>query len=71
MPTSKRMLGQPALNVRPINPALRRALRDLARARGEEMYRYIARVLADHVAAETEAQGLDLVTDFRCLTGVE
>ena len=37
MPTSKRLLGLPALNVRPINPALRLALCDLARARGEEM----------------------------------
>jgi hypothetical protein len=60
---------RPALNLRPCPPALRVALRQLARAKGQRMHPYILALLADHVAVQTGAQVSDFTEDFGCLTG--
>lgn len=38
------------LNIRPIEPALREALRALAKAEGMHLYAYLLSVLAQHVS---------------------
>jgi predicted HicB family RNase H-like nuclease len=43
-----------ALNVRPITPELREALRGLARDAGQELYQYVIRVLTAHVEGHPE-----------------
>jgi hypothetical protein len=40
---------RPALNLRPCPTGLRDALRVLAQAEGEELYKYALRVLREHV----------------------
>jgi hypothetical protein len=43
-------MHETALNVRPFPQALREALRQRAKAEGEELYRYVLKLLQAHVA---------------------
>ena len=45
-----------ALNVRPVSPELRAALRALARAEGLRLYPYVIRVLQAHVVRQWQVR---------------